>query len=82
LTMSSRIISKPGFLDRHIAEMCWELSRQKAEIQSQQITETHLGLTRQITETPRGEDKSKAVRDSWRTSRFPRIFVQKSWKSC
>jgi len=78
LTMSSRTISKTGFLNRHIAEMCWELSRQKAEIQSRHITETHLGLNRQITETPRGEDESKAVRDSWRTSRFPTIFVRKS----
>jgi hypothetical protein len=80
--MSSRTISETGFLDRHIAEMCWELSPQKVEIQSRQITETHLGLTRQIIETPRGEDKSKAVRNSGRTSRFPEIFVRKSWKSC
>jgi hypothetical protein len=36
------------------------------------MTKPHLGLTRQITETPRGEDKPKTVRDSWLASGFPR----------
>jgi hypothetical protein len=47
------------------------------------MTELHLGLTRQITETPRGENKPKTVKDSWHMSGFPGgTAKQISWDFC